>query len=97
MNQHAVAQAIATLQAQGKALSHGNIRRLLGYGSLRDIVRFRNELLPALDAVPAESVPPAPILVERPLCLCYRCGYGRWHERTIGDWVCALCGGPPPP
>jgi hypothetical protein len=47
------------------------------------------------DAATAQVVTPAPLVAERPLCLCYRCGYGRWHERTIGDWVCALCGVPP--
>jgi hypothetical protein len=96
MQQTDVAQAIATLQAQGKVASHGNIRRLLGYGSLRDIVRYRNELLPGLDTPSAETEPSELPPAEKPLCLCYLCGYSQWREHTPGIWVCGLCNVPPP-
>ena len=94
MHQSDVAQAIAALRAQGKAVSHGNIRRQLGYGSLRDIVRYRNKLLPVLDATPAtsaETATPAPILPERPLSLCQRCGLTAWFYVEVGRWCCP-CG-----
>jgi hypothetical protein len=42
-----------------------------------------------------EPVPPAPVLPERPLVLCYLCGYAAWFEWTPGDWRCRLCGIPP--
>jgi hypothetical protein len=48
MEQAAVAQAIETLQAQGKEPSIGNIRRQIGHGSLRDLTRHRRALLPHL-------------------------------------------------
>jgi hypothetical protein len=88
MHQADVAQAIATLQVQGKALSHGNIRRLLGYGSLRDIVQYRNELLPALDAAPAAPVPAALRVAEKPVSLCQCCGLHDWVYVEQGRWVC---------
>jgi len=45
MEQADVAQAIATLAAQGKAPSVQNLRRAVGYGSLRDIIKHRNACL----------------------------------------------------
>ena len=95
MQQTDVAQAIATLQAQGKVVSHGNIRRLLGYGSLRDIVMYRNRLLPACDTTPAEPDSPPPTLAERPRGLCYLCRYAAWFEWSPNLWRCALCGTSP--
>jgi hypothetical protein len=93
MTQHDVAAAIDRLRAEGKAASVQNLRRQLGYGSIRDIVRLRNQLAAQPDAVPAEAVPPAPVLGEKPIGqLCWRCGRGVWHERVIGEWVCITCG-----
>ena len=45
MDQAAVAAAIQRLEAQGKALSLGNIRKQLGGGSWRDIVKWKRTLL----------------------------------------------------
>ena len=48
------------------------------------------------EAAPAEVVTqPAPLLAERPLCLCQLCGYSAWFEWTPGDWRCRLCGRTP--
>jgi hypothetical protein len=67
-----VTHAIAALQAAGKAVSVQNLRRTLGYGSLRDIIKYRNQLLPqegtsAMDAV-RDDVPcvttPVPLLKQ---------------------------------
>jgi len=93
MHQGDVAQAIATLQAQGKVVSHGNIRRLLGYGSLRDIAMYRNKLLPTRDFLASQAAPPP---AAKPIGLCYLCGYAAWRERIPGVWVCGLCNVPPP-
>jgi hypothetical protein len=91
MQQADVAQAIATLQAQGKAVSVQNLRRTLGGGSLRDIIKYRNALLPRWTAAPTEPIPPAPVLVERPLSRCQRCGLHGWFYVEVGRWVCP-CG-----
>jgi hypothetical protein len=40
-------------------------------------------------------LPPEPALSEKPLVLCFRCGYSQWREHTPGIWVCGLCGIPP--
>ena len=47
-----MAQAIATLQAQGKAPSVQNLRRTLGFGSLRDIIKYRNQIMRPQEAPP---------------------------------------------
>jgi len=44
MERSAVAHAIAQLQAEGRPVSNQNIKRLLGYGSMRDIVQHRRAL-----------------------------------------------------
>ena len=62
-----VARAIRTLQAADQAVSIRNLRKVLGKGSLRDLVKWRAVLMPqqaALPApeaaVPAEAVPQTP-------------------------------------
>ena len=40
----------------------------------------------------AQVVIPAPVVEDRPRCLCYRCGMSLWFERTPGDWRCSVCG-----
>jgi hypothetical protein len=49
--------AIAALQAQGKAVSVQALKRQLGFGSIRDIVRLRRQLMPQQAAVPAAGEP----------------------------------------
>jgi hypothetical protein len=71
MQQTDVARAIATLQAEGKAVSVQNLRRTLGGGSLRDIIKYRNALLPRWTTAPPSTETSAPPLVEKPLVLCY--------------------------
>jgi len=51
--------------------------------------------LKATEEARYEDVIPTPPQAERPLVLCYRCGYAAWHEHTPGTWVCGLCGIPP--
>jgi hypothetical protein len=47
-------------------------------------------------AAAGPPVPPAPHgMGERPLVLCYLCGYSQWREHAPGLWVCGLCGVPP--
>jgi Plasmid replication region DNA-binding N-term len=60
-----VAQAIETLQAQGQEPSIGNIRKVLGHGSLRDITRHRKKLLPHVGRAPHMDNAPvaAPVAV----------------------------------
>ena len=60
MEQSDVAAAMATLAREGREPSVGNIRKLLGRGSMRDITRLRKQLLPA----PAPE-PEAPDPVQR--------------------------------
>jgi hypothetical protein len=104
MDQAAVQAAMHTLRSQGKSLSAGNIRKVLGYGSLRDILKHREALVVSQGeaVVPvgpgSEGVSGAPIPCHqgRPLCLCGRCGMGRWFEWDIGIWKCELCGIDPP-
>jgi hypothetical protein len=104
MDQAAVQAAMDTLQSQGKSLSAGNLRKVLGYGSLRDILKYRNALLslvedaaeplmPSVDGVVSMS---STRLKEKPVCLCQRCGMHRWFEHSPGDWKCELCGIAPP-
>jgi hypothetical protein len=61
--------------------------------------RDRRARLRALEEPTWEPVIPAPVLaetpVEKPLVLCFRCGYSQWREHTPGLWVCGLCGIPP--
>jgi Plasmid replication region DNA-binding N-term len=78
MDEADVAQAIATLREQGKEPSIGNLRKVIGGGSLRDITRHRRALLPQMGRVrimtttavadtPAPAVPapaPVPLLVQ---------------------------------
>ena len=49
MDEADVVQAIETLQAQGKEPSIGNLRKVMGGGSLRDITKYRKKLLPHLE------------------------------------------------
>src|SRR5215216_1707582 len=56
MDEAAVAQAIETIEAQGKEPSIGNIRKVLGHGSLRDITKHRKKLLPHLGRAPQMDV-----------------------------------------
>ena len=65
MDEAAVAQAIKTLQAQDKEPSIGNLRKVMGGGSLRDITKHRRKLLPDRGRVPIMDTapvaePPAP-------------------------------------
>ena len=48
MQEADVAEAIETLQTQGKEPSIGNLRKVLGGGSLRDITKHRRTLLPQM-------------------------------------------------
>jgi Plasmid replication region DNA-binding N-term len=78
MHEADVAQAIETLQAEGKEPSIGNLRKVMGGGSLRDITKHRRKLLPHLGRVrpmdttltveaPAPAAPPptpVPLLVQ---------------------------------
>jgi hypothetical protein len=104
MEQAAVEAAMETLWSQGRTLSAGNLREVLGYGSLRDILKYRNALLALLEDAVEPLVPsderlpgvPAPTQREKPLCLCGRCGMGRWFEWDVGIWRCELCGIDPP-
>src|SRR5215471_7151012 len=67
-----VAQAIATLEAQGRPLSIQNVHRLVGYGSVRDIVKYRKQLRPQHQkdtAMPAVQDPPVPEPTPAPLPL----------------------------
>jgi hypothetical protein len=61
--------------------------------------RDRRARLRALAEPTWEPVYPAPVLaetpVEKPLVLCWLCGYAAWFEWTPGDWRCRLCGIPP--
>jgi hypothetical protein len=90
-----VAAAINRLRSQGKAVSVRGLRRTLGGGSLRDIIKYRNSLLPRGTAAPVETVPPGPVVVEKPLVLCVLCGYSAWFEWTPNEWRCRLCGRAP--
>ena len=56
MDEAAVAQAIETIEAQGKEPSTGNIRKVLGHGSLREITKHRKKLLPHLGRAPHMDV-----------------------------------------
>jgi hypothetical protein len=61
--------------------------------------RDRRARLRAVTAPTWEPVIPAPVLaetpVERPLTLCYLCGYAAWFEWVPNDWRCQLCGRAP--
>jgi hypothetical protein len=104
MDQAAVKAAMDTLRSQGKSLSAGNIRTVLGYGSLRDILKHREALVVSQGeaVVPSGLVSegvfgaPIPCHQGRPLCLCGRCGYAAWFEWDVGVWRCLLCGIDPP-
>jgi hypothetical protein len=118
MDQAAVQAAMEMLWSQGRTLSAGNLRKVLGCGSLRDIVKCRNALLSLMEGARTDianlavmtqeavqplasgnerfAVVPALPLRERPLCLCGRCGMGRWFEWDVGVWKCELCGIDPP-
>jgi hypothetical protein len=112
MTRDTVAHAIARLHAQGKQVSIRALRREVGGGSLRDLVRWRAILMAPPDALPAtETVAPgvrcmnnqtagatpAPVLeIELPIALRFRCGRGVWHERVLGEFVCITCGVRPP-
>jgi hypothetical protein len=104
VDQAAVQAAMETLWSQGRTLSAGNLRQVLGWGSLRDIVKCRNALLALLEDAAEPLVPgnerqavvPASTQRDKPLCLCGRCGMGRWFEWDVGIWRCELCGIDPP-
>lgn len=104
MQQAEVAAAITRLQAAGLAVCVQNLRRQIGRGSLRDIIKWRNAVLAQPGAVPLPDGvghapaggPAVPGQSERPIALCYRCGRGVWHERVMGEWVCSTCGVVPP-
>jgi hypothetical protein len=105
MTRDAMEHAIASLQAQGLACSVQNLRRTLGGGSLRDIVRLRNAVLLRAttdrgfvlqrETSKVSMCNEQPVLAAKPLALCYRCSGNQWHERVRGDFVCATCGVPP--
>jgi hypothetical protein len=92
MQQTDVAQAIATLQSQGKPVSVQNLRRTLGGGSLRDIIKYRNALVPPAEAAPPPAQVPARALTERPLKRCWQCGTCSWWEWDVGVWRCVIDG-----
>jgi hypothetical protein len=50
---------------------------------------------PAPEGEAGAPLPPAPGLSEKPLTLCYLCGYSAWFELTPNDWRCRLCGRAP--
>src|SRR5712664_1238143 len=57
MEKEAVAQAMARLQERGQTPSVGHIRRVLGYGSPRDISKYQKELLREEPVPPREEAP----------------------------------------
>ena len=60
MERRDVANVIAQLEREGKAVSNMNIKRLLGYGSMRDVVAHRKALATPLDDAPDAPEPPVP-------------------------------------
>ena len=70
-------------------------RQRWGRHCLTAYKRARAARLRVLVEPVADPVTPAPLLAERPLCLCYLCGYSQWREHVPGFWVCGLCGVPP--
>jgi len=66
---------------------------------LRTYKRNRRARLRAVTEKTWEPVYPAPPLaetpVEKPLALCWLCGYAAWFEWSPGDWRCLLCGRAP--
>jgi hypothetical protein len=104
MDQTAVKAAMETLWSQSRTLSAGNIRKVLGYGSLRDILTCRNALLSLMEEI-AEPLASCDVghvevftalPVERPTALCWQCGTSSWFEWDVGIWRCRLCGVDPP-
>jgi hypothetical protein len=79
MEEADVAEAIATLESQGKTPSIGNLHKLIGHGSLRDITKHRKKLRPYMGrtrhmdkaqtaiapAAPTAVVEPPPTLLEQ--------------------------------
>ena len=72
MDEATVAAAIATLQTQGKEPSIGNLRKVLGHRSVRDITKHRKQLLPhmgrarRMDTTPVAETPVPPAQVHAP-------------------------------
>jgi hypothetical protein len=64
-----VAAAIETLYQQGREPSVGAIRRVLGYGSHRDIVRLRRACVPHVVVVEEEEPDPGRASVEAPVAV----------------------------
>jgi hypothetical protein len=68
MEQSEVAAAIDQLQKAGKPVSNGNIKKVLKYGSMRDIVKHRKALalLTSTRVELTKAMDPAPVVSRHP-------------------------------